>query len=450
MIEEYKEDVKKHFKAQEFQPEQWSTVNGKVQAVTHMRDNVLSEEPPGSVLINAIYFLDKWMFPFNEGDTGMTFHTMNNQYTNVKMMTHKRKLRIAKHGDLTAVNMLYRTPGMGAWFVKNSSEAGYKHDVAYTTLDSFIHQEFVDQTLTSSQELLELNIPKFEMKESIDLLSLFKSTKEHKITDVFQIGNLQRMTNHPGESFSIFKQDCILKVDQKGTKAAAVTKAGTTRGISRKPRYYNVTFAHTFYMVIYHNETILFVAKIGSPQDLAEEGMKPSTDDVPDTRDGHVSSHFAVEEVKLQNEYKKSLVEVTVAGKKIFMEVMTKLHDGRDDEDGEDLEDGDIKDSKEVYMTTPKTEIPVRTYTVPPDLLIRVTIKFLSPVGITDEQEKKGVDFTAVYVGEKGEEPEDMVNLKFGEPYELPFPLQKEAGEDEDAWKLTYEGQTFLKLGFRL
>jgi len=43
-----------------------------------------------------------------------------------------------------------------------------------------------------------------------------------------------------------------------------------------------------------------------------------------------------------------------------------------------------------------------------------------------------------------------MVNLKFGEPYELPFPLQKEAGEDEDAWKLTYEGQTFLKLGFRL
>ena len=101
-------------------------------------------------------------------------------------------------------------------------------------------------------------------------------------------------------------------------------------------------------------------------------------------------------------------------------------------------------------MYQDQTPIHVLTYTVPLDLLIRTTIKFLPPNDTSDEERAKGVDFAPVYVGAKGEEPEYMEHLLFDEPSELPFPLQKEAGEDEDGWNLTYKDDTFLKLRFHL
>jgi hypothetical protein len=57
-----------------------------------------------------------------------------------------------------------------------------------------------------------------------------------------------------------------------------------------------------------------------------------------------------------------------------------------------------------------------------------------------------------VYVKENGEEePEELVERKSYEFFELPFPLQKEAGEGEDAWALKDDqGKTVLKLRFIL
>jgi serine protease inhibitor len=72
------------------------------------------------------------------------------------------------------------------------------------------------------------------------------------------------MATDENECVSRFDQECILKVDQEGTEAAAVTTSGTTRG-GGGPHYKDISFKHTFYMVIHHNNTILFVAKVASP-----------------------------------------------------------------------------------------------------------------------------------------------------------------------------------------
>jgi hypothetical protein len=422
-----------------------------VAAVTRMDGKIFEKEPKeGSILINAIYFMDKWIFPFNEGDTRMKFRTMDGVDTNVKMMTHKRQLRIAKHGNMTAVNMLYKTPGMGAWFVKNSGDSGYAHDVAYTTLDSFIQQEFVDRTLKSSYQPLHLNIPKFEMNESINLKTLFQGLAERNITEIFKTGRLTRMTNDAQEFFSLFRQDCILKVDQKGTKAVAISIAGTTRGGGSRPKIYNVTFAHTFYMLIYHNDTILFTAKVGCPNDKqnddAQSTSNPPVDDVPDTVNGAISSHFSIQEREIQIVDKFHYVNVSVNGQKMLMKLTTKQHDGRDDKEGTDIQVNRIED--QIYEGQP----PVRRYTVDSDLHIRVTIQFQTPTDISDEESDQKIGVQCVYISKTGqEEPEDIVVLRFGEPYEMPFPLQKEKDEDEDGWNLKDgEGNLFMKLRFRL
>ena len=115
------------------------------------------------------------------------------------------------------------------------------------------------------------------------------------------------------------------------------------------------------------------------------------------------------------------------------LQVTVKQHDGKDDEEGE-------------HIDTPKITkgSNLRLYTVDPDLLIRVTVKNLSST--------RDISLMPVYVKDNGEEePEDIIELKSGECFELPFPLQKEAGEEEDGWAIKdSEGKTVLKLRFTL
>lgn len=57
-----------------------------------------------------------------------------------------------------------------------------------------------------------------------------------------------------------------------------------------------------------------------------------------------------------------------------------------------------------------------------------------------------------IYIKDNGEEePEDVKELKDNQSYELPFPLEKEIGEEEDGWDLRDKaGNTPLKLRFTL
>jgi hypothetical protein len=449
--QDYVQDIETNFKAQNKETSDWKKVNEEVRELTKMTSDVIPDKPSGSVLINAIYFQDLWVLPFQEELKPMKFKTSDGTTSNVKMMTLKDTLRVAKHEHMTAVHMLYETPGMGAWFVKNSHpEEGYKNDTSFNTLTSFVKQEFVQRTLTSSEEEFTVNVPQFKLEESIDLKQVFQALPSHKITEIFGTGNLDRMTTDTGEYFSIFKQDCMLKVDPKGTTAAGATISITTRG-SRPPE---VTFAHTFYMVIHYHDTILFVAKIGSPQDLAPSADEAPADKLEKIQGEHVSTHFANQEMELQvaniedKEYPPLLpVQVTLADIKRSMHIVTKLHQDKDDKRGKVIWEDKFTDVYELSGTL------VRTYTVKPDLLIRVLITFASPEGTTEEEkETTRIYFTPVYVKDTGvKEPEDEIYSKYDEPYEFAFPLQKEAGEEEDG--LEYKdntGKIFLKLRFRL
>lgn len=462
--EDYVQDIETNFEAKNRATSAWKQVNAEVNTVTRMTSDVLPDKPSGSVLINAIYFKDLWILPFKEKLTSMKFTTCQNTISNVKMMTLKATLRIAKHGHMTAVNMPYQTLGMGAWFVKNSGPTGHQDSLSFDTLTSFVQQEFVSQTLTTSETLLEVMVPQFELHESIDLRQVFQALPSHKITEIFNEGNLGRMTTNNKEFFSIFKQDCMLKVDPNGTTASARTWGGTTRSLP--PPCPKITFAHTFYMVIYHRDTILFVAKIGSPQHFAQSGgITPEADNVEDTKDGLVSALFAHKTQNLQLQNKRPSVDVCMEMIQRSIKISTKLHDGKDDEHGELIDTNGITDAYEddsgnaiaadqiEGMLAAGKATLIRTYTVVPKLLIRVVITFPSPAGTSkEEKDTTKIHFTPVYVKDTGEkEPEDEVYSKYDEPYEFAFPLQKEADEKEDGLEFKDNtGKIFLKLRFRL
>jgi hypothetical protein len=266
------------------------------------------------------------------------------------------------------------------------------------------------------------------MSSSIDLLKLFSQTTGHKITDVFQPeGHLARMSYATNECVTRFDQECILEVDQKGTVAAAFTTSAATRSPGGGgPQYNYISFKHTFYMVIHHNDTVLFVAKVASPTPSAISLEPPP-----------VSHHKPPATKKKATQLSGSPIIVKIDDKPTILMVDTKLHDGKDDEEGDSID----------YTQTTVNNIPELTYVVELEKLIRVLIGVPKQPTIPDD---KTIQLQGVYITHKGaEEPEDFQDVKVNNRYELPFPLQKEAGEDPDGWDLRdASGNTVLKLRF--
>ena len=114
----------------------------------------------------------------------------------------------------------------------------------------------------------------------------------------------------------------------------------------------------------------------------------------------------------------------------IRTQVTVKLHDGEEDEQGERTAASD-------------TRHDTRRYSVTAGLFIKVTLKNWSKIPLK---------MIPVYMSDKGdEEPEDEVEIGSGEERELPYPLQKEEGEEEDGWVLKdASGRTVLRLVFVL
>ena len=107
-----------------------------------------------------------------------------------------------------------------------------------------------------------------------------------------------------------------------------------------------------------------------------------------------------------------------------------KEHDGKDDDVGEEL------------LPKPGSRtLNSVTYEAHAGQLLKVKIQ---------NKSKTDLVFRPVYRNTEGdEEPEDLVDLKYDQVYELPYPLQKDAGEESDAWLLKdSQGTTVLTLEF--
>jgi len=117
-----------------------------------------------------------------------------------------------------------------------------------------------------------------------------------------------------------------------------------------------------------------------------------------------------------------------LAGWNILFEM--RQHDGKDDDTG-----------VEVFPVPGTRTEDSLTYAADAGQLLKVNIK---------NQSQDALQFRPVYRPSVGdEEPEDLQDLKFDEQYELPYPLQKDAGEAPDAWLLKdSDDNTVLTLNF--
>ena len=222
---------------------------------------VLDEVSPDmfAYLLNALYFKGSWMFPFKKRDTqDRTFTLESGEKKEIPMMMKERKFAYNENDACQAVRMPY---GNGAYsMVVLLPKEGH----TVTDLIALLNAESWKEMRSHmySNTLINLWLPPFESKYHIklnDILCEMGMPRSFGPKADFQDMSKDALW------LSFVQQDAIIKVDEEGTEAAAVTSAGMVgaTAVPEPPRIINFHCDHPFLYLITESSTgtVLFAGK---------------------------------------------------------------------------------------------------------------------------------------------------------------------------------------------
>ena len=223
--------------------------------------SVLDDVSPDmfAYLLNALYFKGSWSDPFNRNYTReRTFTLESGRKKEIKMMEKERKFPYYEDDACQAVRLSY---GNGAYsMVILLPKKGHSVSGLVTTLDADGWKEL--RRKMHSDTRINVWLPPFESKYHV------------KLNDILCAMGMPRSFG-PKADFkpmspdalwlSFVQQDAVIKVDEEGTEAAAITSAGMlgATAVAAPPRVINFHCDHPFLYLITESGTgsILFAGK---------------------------------------------------------------------------------------------------------------------------------------------------------------------------------------------
>ena len=212
-----------------------------------------------SYLFNAMYFKSEWNDKFSKSETAdETFTDESGARRPVPMMKKQKSLTYQENDDYRVVRLKY---GNGAFnMLVVLPQTGKTLREVSAAIKASDWNEFL-QTMVSCD--VDLWLPKFETRYSRSLNDILS---QMGMPSSFQPGtaNFKAMSDY-ALCLSYVKQDAVIKVDEEGTEAAAVSHAGML-AMAVAPGEHVVFHAdHPFLYLITENSTgvILFAGKFG-------------------------------------------------------------------------------------------------------------------------------------------------------------------------------------------
>jgi serpin B len=233
-----------------------SSTNGLIEKIIEGRI------PPGMVmyLINAIYFKGDWTYQFDEEKTReRTFFLENGEQETVDMMTQERTFNIYMNEEVHMIDLPYGDSLFSMTVMMPADREKF--------IDEFIAQDLTRENFNSwltnvSGQDMPLNLPKFGLEYEIKMNDILKSMG----MEVPFIGGQADFSGiNPDAALFIseVKHKTYVKVDEKGTEAAAVTSVGI--GITSVPQAFSVNRPFVFMIREQNSGAILFMGKVKNP-----------------------------------------------------------------------------------------------------------------------------------------------------------------------------------------
>jgi serpin B len=225
---------------------------------------------PGSrlVLVNAIYFLGDWDLPFEpEMTRPEPFYLTASQKKNVPTMNRTGGFRIAQKDGVTALEIPYKGREMSMMLLVPDEIEGLA--AVERTLDA---EKLVTLTSAMKGERVWLSLPKFEVNpgESLELSEDLKALGMPLALDLKQ-ADFTGIANppNPGDRLflSVVFHKGFVRVDEKGTEAAAATMGGMLAGAAPQapPRRFQVNRPFLFLIRDNASGLVVFLGRVNDP-----------------------------------------------------------------------------------------------------------------------------------------------------------------------------------------
>ena len=170
------------------------------------------------VMLHTLYFKGAWTDKFDPAQTRTETFRGNLREVAVPMMHDRQRAGYAATESFTAVSLPYGNEAYSMLLVLPA--AGTDMAQAGRALADGAWKELTSQ-LYGAQ--VDLKLPKFELAYDTSLIEMLQ---EMGIHDAFSgEADFSGLTPDP-LYFNVFKQQSVLRVDERGTEAASVTWAG--------------------------------------------------------------------------------------------------------------------------------------------------------------------------------------------------------------------------------
>ncbi|MBO7583766.1 MAG: serpin family protein [Treponema sp.] len=215
-------------------------------------ENFLQEDLPVDtqlVLLNTLYFNQKWKTTFDKHDTRKeTFYKNNQSQTQVQMMHKTTSVPYYEDENFQIIELTYENERYSMIVILPKD---YEYD--FTKADLFTQlQKFSD---SKNYNRVQLSFPKFDLTSKYDLVPILQNLG---MTDAFNPAQSD-LSKIFADSQNIFVDSAIhqvrIQVNEKETKAAAVTMFGS-KATAAMPERPPIIFKadHPFLYVIRDNE----------------------------------------------------------------------------------------------------------------------------------------------------------------------------------------------------
>ncbi len=225
------------------------------------------EEETKMALFNTIYFLGKWRNEFDPISTRKEdFTTTDGQTVKVDMMNDQRTEFYVQNKTMDGVVMDYLHGDMA--FLALKPTAGQTVRELYQELDQEAFAELLDN---GQNTLMKLKLPKFEVEFDRKLNETLQNMGIQQAFDdeLADFSGLGITDNGYPLYISLVRQKAVVKLDEEGTEAAAVTMVAMKECASaeRVEKPLEVYFDEPFLYMILHKEskTPLFIGIMDEP-----------------------------------------------------------------------------------------------------------------------------------------------------------------------------------------
>ncbi|HEY0130153.1 MAG TPA: serpin family protein, partial [Allosphingosinicella sp.] len=211
------------------------------------------------VLTNAVYFKADWLLPFQASQTRpRPFRLAGGGSVSVPMMRQRANFRLLETPAFEAVEMPYKGEELSMLLFLPRESSGLKQ--FEQSLDGQALRGWTEQLMSSERRDLELVAPRIELDTRASLVPQLQALGMRRaFTQLAQLGGMSEARLYLSDVI----HQTYLRIDEKGTEAAAVT-AGLAEIVSM-PRQFHAD--RPFFFVIRDNRsgTLLFLGRIERP-----------------------------------------------------------------------------------------------------------------------------------------------------------------------------------------